>query len=128
MVNTEYMSIAFEEILINAMKFSLKHTTINVITGFRDGFFVLTCINPVDDKMGTITEEQEKLLLKPFLRLMPPVEDFYEVEKFGMGLGLSVVNQVIKLHNGTFSIGNIKEYISESSKKCVISEVGIPVI
>jgi signal transduction histidine kinase len=127
MANETYLKIVFEELLVNSIKFSLPNTNINIFSSFQEGFIIYSIINTVDDVVGNISKEQEQLILRPFLRLMPYAEEFYDIERFGMGLGLSVVNQIIKLHNGVFSINNVIEHLNEKPKKCVITKVALPV-
>jgi CheY-like chemotaxis protein len=127
LANETFLRTIFEELIVNAIKFSLPNTKISIFSSFLDGFVIYSIINVVDETLGNITTEQEQLILRPFLRLMPYVEEFYDIEKFGMGLGLSVVNQITKLHNGVFSIKNVTEHLDEKPKKCVISKVALPV-
>lgn len=125
--NLEYLKIAFEELLVNAMKFTTREAHISVITGFKDGFFSISVINPVDEKVGSISQEQESLILKPFLRLLPPVELFYDIEKYAMGLGLSIVHQIVLMHSGELSVRNIVQHLGDKPQKSVIADVTLPI-
>ena len=60
-----------------------------------------------EDPYGGIPEKYEKLVLEPFFRLLPPDESIGEVEKFSLGLGLTVVDNITRKHGGMFVI-NIK--------------------
>ena len=104
-----YLRIAFEELLINALKFSQADSTINVFTKFESGFFKIIFANEVNNQTGTISQTQEKLIFKPFVRLLPPVEMFYNIEKYAMGLGLPVVKKIIQMHSGNISVRNTQQ-------------------
>ena len=51
----------------------------------------------------------EKILLEPFFRNHPPVEELIQNNKFGLGLGLSAIDYIIQKHNGNFRIYNQKK-------------------
>ena len=101
--NKEKISLIVEELLINAYKYAIAGTTINVFCHISEGYFWLSMKNDIDEKpYGGVSEKYEKLVLEPFFRIRPPDESAAKFERLGFGLGLSVADYVMKKHNGLF--------------------------
>jgi YesN/AraC family two-component response regulator len=127
-INLDSFQEIIEELIINAYKYCLPGSTINVFSFISEGYFILTVKNDVSEEpYGGIPKEFEQILTEPFIRIHPNDEKIIKVEKFGLGLGLTVVDNVIKKHNGMFFIHDINDYTSNKKKLCVAAEVFIPI-
>ena len=128
-VDKEAFSLAFEELVINAYKYTVANSTIFILAYISDGYLVISIKNDVNQKpYGGIPKEYEKIVIEPFIRLHNNDEKMYIVEKFGLGLGLTVVDNIIKKHNGIFFIHDINDYTSKTMKICVVAEIFLPLI
>lgn len=90
----EHLNFIIKELLDNAVKFSSPNTSI-VITGITiDNQYIIECI---DNGRGMTQEEIEQLsAMKQFKR------DIYEQQ--GLGLGLAIVQRLVKVYDGEFKI------------------------
>jgi CheY-like chemotaxis protein len=127
-LNMENLRLMVEELMINAYKYSVRGSTINVFTHISEGYYWFSLKNDVPEKpYGGIPKEYEKLVLEPFFRLLPPDESAAGIEKFGFGLGLSVVDNITRKHNGIFMIHDVKDMTGKDVKSCVLAEILLPV-
>lgn len=117
-----------QELLFNAYKYTIPNSTINVFAFISEGYMILTVKNDVSENpYGGIPKEYEKILIEPFIRLHTNDEHIIKVEKFGLGLGLTVVDNIIKKHNGMFFIHDVVDYTTLQKKLCVVAEVFLPI-
>ncbi|MEI1276740.1 response regulator [Leptospira venezuelensis] len=125
----DWIGIVFDELILNAMKYSKKSTFIDVYFGKIDGYFCIAIKNVVTSPQDLVdAENKEVLVTRPFFRLLPPVEEFSELERFGMGLGLTAVDMIVNKHRGIFNIHNVSDHTSTVVEPCVMSEVFFPVV
>jgi len=126
--NMEKIGMMFEELMINAYKYSIPGSAINVLAHKSEGYFWISVKNDIREKpYGGIPREYEKLVVEPFFRLQPPDESISKIERFGIGLGLTVVDNIIKKHNGIFMIHDVKDFTAGRERSCVLAEVLLPV-
>jgi signal transduction histidine kinase len=117
--------IALNELLVNSAKFSKNGTTIDVSTTKTESNYCIMIENTISSSTG-IPFELEKLVLEPFFRIHPPVEDAISVEKIGFGLGLTLVEYIVSKHKGYFSIHN-QSVDKELQEIKILSEIYIPI-
>ena len=90
-VNPEQLSLAFKNILDNAIRFTLEEGTVTVRTSRQEA-------NLVIEVQDTGVGMSEDVLARIF-------ERFYRVDEAhttrGFGLGLPIVQKIVELHNGT---------------------------
>jgi CheY-like chemotaxis protein len=116
LINREYFKRAIGEVLINAMKFSEKNSEIIILLESKEKDLMLSVINkPSVDAEGRegIPIRYENIIFEPFFKMSKTVHEDYMTLDFG--LGLTVVENIIKKHNGEVSISNIKDYTDLSS-------------
>jgi CheY-like chemotaxis protein len=128
-INFEKMGLMVEELTINAYKYAQRNSTINIFAHVSEGYFWLSFKNDVPQQpYGGIPREYEKLVVEPFFRLLPPDESAAKIEKFGFGLGLAVVDNVVRKHNGVFLIHDAQDHTGKDIRLCVLAEILLPVI
>lgn len=126
MADPRTFALAFEETLLNACKYAQANTTVRVIPGATDSYLGIAVRNAGNDR--GIPREYEKVVLEPFFRLHPPVEDAREYERFSLGLGLTIVDYIIKKHNGLFFIHNTDdEDRKDGAPQSVMAEMFLPI-
>lgn len=127
-LNMEKVALAVEELMINAYKYSVPGSVINIIARQSEGYFWLSVKNEVSEKPYCgIPENYEKMVLEPFFRILPPDESIAKYEKFGSGLGLTVVDNIVRKHKGLFMIRDIRDLTGRAPKLCVMAEMLFPV-
>jgi signal transduction histidine kinase len=127
--NKEKVSLLIEELMVNAYKYAINGSTINIFTRISEGYFWLSMKNDVTEHpYGGVPEKYEKLVLEPFFRIRPPDESAAKFERLGFGLGLAVADCVMKKHNGLFIIHDVKDLTHEKERVCVLSEMLFPVM
>ena len=128
-LNMETLSLIIEELAINAYKYSIANSTINMFAYIKEGYLWLCIMNEVSENpYGGIPQKYEKLILEPFFRLLPPDESIGRIEKFGLGLGLTVVDNITRKHGGLFLIHDVKDHTEEKIKISVLAEIMLPVV
>jgi CheY-like chemotaxis protein len=128
-LNLEKLSLIIEEIVINAYKYSVPGSIINIFSFVKEGYLWLCTMNEVSEKpYGGIPQKYEKLVLEPFFRIAPPDESISKIEKFGLGLGLTVVDNITRKHGGLFLIQDVKSHIDNQTKSSVLAQIMLPVV
>jgi signal transduction histidine kinase len=89
---------AFENILENGLKYSFNHVKINVMLAEKDQKIFLTF---ADEGIG-IKDVDKKKVFEKFYRVGS--EDTRRAK--GTGLGLYIVHEIIKIHNGKITIAD----------------------
>ncbi len=125
-VNRPALDLAVEELLVNALKYSKPNGQIDIYTQQIDDHFCLSVKNEIPDNNVGIPPDMEQIVLEPFCRLHPPVLGL-PVEKFSLGLGLTVVNHIVQKHEGMFTIGNIMDRSRSENRRCVLAQVFLPI-
>ena len=95
---------AFRQIFLNlfsnAAKFSRPETTVTVTDRIRDGRLYLT----VRDQGIGIAETELRRVLEPFHQ----EADASRQQSDGVGLGLSIVNALVRMHGGEVEVASLK--------------------
>lgn len=94
-IDEDRISQAIENLIINAIKFSSKNTTITLKTESVDGH---ACIKVIDQGMGIPKDKLDKIFSK-YSQL-----DHKSAKNLGVGLGLSIAQQFVKLHDGHITV------------------------
>jgi len=126
--NIDRLQVAVEELAINALKYTPSEGgRLDIFTYVAEGYFCIAMKNDITEKpYGGIPTEYERLVKEPFFRLLPPVEGVSEIEKFGLGLGLTVVDHIAAKHHGMFFIHDVKDHTGSNIRQCVVAEIFIP--
>ena len=124
-IDEEKFILIIEETLINAYKYGKPNSVIEIHVERKKEGAVILIKNKIDsENYEGIPEEMEKILLEPFFRNHPPVEELITQNKFGLGLGLSAIDYIIQKHNGTFRIYNQKK----NEEVFVYAEIQLPTL
>lgn len=132
LVNMEFLEKAFQELLINAMKFSLKKSTIYIFSSCTTDRFYVSIMNDPDTSLtGSegIPKEYEKLIFEPFFRLVKFV--FEEYNTLDFGLGLTMVEKIIRKNHGRITLSSITDSSSMEGnrhQKKINFEVALPLV
>lgn len=127
-VNPRLIQIALKELILNAIKYAPKNTSIEIFLTVTDGYFCISIKNLTkDDVYSNITEDVQKSLTLPFFRLHPPVEEVHKEEPFSLGLGLTIVDFIANKHHGMFFLRKAKDHTSKELSLCMIAELFIPI-
>jgi signal transduction histidine kinase len=119
--------MAIEELVINAFKYCNENSNIDIFAHINNGYLIVSVKNEVkNDSYGGIDESKEKYVIQPFYRIHPPVESVNKIEKFGLGLGLTMVDHILGKHSGLFFIHNAKDHTTKTITLCVLSEIFLP--
>ncbi|MFH0974276.1 MAG: response regulator [Spirochaetota bacterium] len=128
-INLEKLTLIIEELVINAYKYSVHGSTINLFSFIKEGYLWICTMNEItENPYGGIPQKYEKLVLEPFFRILPPDESIQKVEKIGLGLGLTIVDNITRKHGGIFLIHDVKDHIENRAKSSVLAQIMLPVI
>ncbi|MBD2451448.1 response regulator [Nostoc sp. FACHB-152] len=92
----EKLSIIVEELIDNALKFSLPSSEVRVLSKIEDNKFRLDVI---DNGQGMTVREIDKI--GAFIQFNRKLN-----EQQGSGLGLAIVQHIVKLHQGEFTVNS----------------------
>ncbi len=129
-VNKKFFSSAFYEILLNGCKFSIANSNILVIMQLQEDSVLISTMNvPVaskDDVVG-IPMEYENIIFEPLFRIVKTVNEEYDTLDYG--LGLPMVESIIKKLNGKITVSNIEDHtdLSKGTKTRVNFTISLPV-
>ena len=126
-IDTETVLLAIQELCINAIKYSRTGSGIGLFYTIQSGYFIISIMNKVDvEPYGGIPEESQESVMDPFYRIHPPVEDIIWQEKFGLGLGLTAVKNILSRHHGFVKINNVNDYTGASPSLAVLASAYLP--
>ncbi|PJZ69481.1 histidine kinase [Leptospira perolatii] len=126
-INKELIAIAFEELLLNALKYGREQSYLDIYFNIVEGYFCITVKNTTDTRQELIDPETGEILVtRPFYRLLPPVEHFVELERYGLGLGLTAVELIVSKHRGIFHIHNVADHTRDQVENSVMAEMFLP--
>ncbi len=110
-INTQYLSEAVSELIINALKFSRNGTNILVMLYSQNTNIRVSVINEplkTSDGILGIPPEYEKVIFEPFYRISKLVFERYNTLDFG--IGLTFVEKIVTRHGGEIFAENILDY------------------
>lgn len=93
-----YLSMAINNIIDNAVKYSKENTSVQVTLSQRKG---MCYVKVVDEGVGIAQEDYPKLF-KKFSRIDNPLS----ISANGTGVGLYWSHEVIKMHHGTIEVAS----------------------
>ncbi|EQA45119.1 response regulator receiver domain protein [Leptospira broomii serovar Hurstbridge str. 5399] len=125
-IELESFSMATDELLLNACKYCISDTSVDLFATVVQGYFCIAVKNIVEKVSAGIEEKFENLVVQPFFRVLPPVEEAADFERFGLGLGLTAVDYITHKHNGMFFIHNAKDHTTNSVRLSVLAEIFLP--
>ncbi|MEQ8350374.1 MAG: response regulator [Leptospiraceae bacterium] len=115
--NVEQLKRAVRELLINAMKFSPKGTTISVLLRQNGNKLNINVLNETRSTRdlgngktveGGIPLEYQNLVFEPFFRLEHSV--FENFDTLDIGMGLNIVRTIVDKLGGSIAASNVKDY------------------
>ena len=115
-VNVDPNKVAriFENLLINAIRYSLKPSEIRVILSMENGFSIVS----IQNKCEEISDDNLSKIFDRFYR----VEQSRTSDSGGSGLGLAIAKGMVELQNGFIEAKYEEGYISFNVKFKIINE------
>ena len=126
-IDMESITTVIEELIINGGKYGKRDSVIDVYASYVKGYFCISVKNELKNEHDLIPDAIIEQLLKPFYRYHPPVEDIVEVEKYGLGLGLTAVSYIMNKHHGMFIFSNVKDHTGDRVVPCSLTQIYLPV-
>ncbi|MDV6237243.1 response regulator [Leptospira ellisii] len=129
-IDRDSFRTVFEELIVNAAKYAADHSKILIYHNFHNGMMNLHVKNEFDqDAVPGVPKEKELLVKQPFYRLVGYVYENFPMETIFSGLGLTIVDIVMRRHSGTFQISNIIDHsISETPIETVLASISLPLV
>ncbi len=126
-ISSEYFKKVISEILINAMKFSVKNSNIYILFEIhKDNLLILFLSIPeIQNKILGIPEEYSRLIFEPFFRISRTVQEEYKTLDFG--LGLTLAEKILHKHNAKIKVENLKNYLDNDKGILVNFTVEFPI-
>ena len=121
-LNLEYFLKVVDELLINALKFSLENSNIYVLFEIDDSVMKIIFLNSPELNKEEIQKLQTNInstLFDPFIRFSNLSYSRYRT--LDLGLGLTIVDKIMKNHKGNIHIGVIKNYLDSGISENLIS-------
>ncbi|MFH0975500.1 MAG: response regulator [Spirochaetota bacterium] len=129
-IDTAQVGKALKELIMNALKYSIKGSSVYVILKFLNDAIVVYILNePVADSEGRkgIPIGYESIIFDPFFRLNKSVQEDYKTLDYG--LGLTLVENITVKHGGSIELSNIKDYSDIAKGDCekVMATLRLPI-
>ncbi len=127
-VDRSMVSLIVEETILNACKYSGKGPVTVHLTG-ASGYVCIHTRSPAPkNEKYQIKKNVERLVLEPFFRLASSVEGYSDLEKFPIGLGLSMVNFIAQKSGGFFSISTVLDHTENPPALCTSAQIFFPIV
>ncbi len=129
LMNLEALKKIISEVILNACKFSESASKIFFLFRIQDKKFFISIVN--EPKQNTeiigVPLEYSNLVFEPFFRINKFV--FEKYPSLDIGLGLTMVKELVKKMNGDVSILNLKEFIDLDSNSIKVRlELEFPIL
>ncbi|MCX7999603.1 MAG: ATP-binding protein, partial [Leptospiraceae bacterium] len=123
----EYFSKAVSELLLNAMKFSVKNSDIYILFELHGESLFLIFLNIPEVQNGVlgIPEAYSRVIFEPFFRICRTVQEDYKTLDFG--LGLTLVEKIVNQHGGKIKVENLKNYLDNTQGILVNFRIELPI-
>ncbi|MCB1189614.1 MAG: response regulator [Leptospiraceae bacterium] len=110
-IHKDYIKIVLRELLLNAFKYSHKDSEIIIMTEIVKNNFFISILNKPEIE---IPEECSRIIFEPFYRISKFAYDTYPT--YDIGLGLTLVDKIVRQHEGRITMFNVKSYLTEDSQ------------
>ncbi|MDF3818376.1 ATP-binding protein [Leptospira sp. 96542] len=113
-INIDRFVTIIKELFINAMKYSPEGVSIIVLFLVSNKRFLIKIINPTEEKGFQSMDfnlGEDLSLYQPFFRMNRTVDERYDSEEFGLGLGLTIIKKIVEDMHGQIHIGTIQSGI-----------------
>lgn len=126
-ISEEYFSKVVKELLLNAMKFSVKNSNIYILFEIQKENLLIIFLNvpEIQNKILGIPEAYSRLIFEPFFRICRTVQEEYKTLDFG--LGLTLVEKILNKHNAKIKVENLKNYLDDHTGILVNFTIEFPI-
>lgn len=114
-MNSSYIQKAMKELLFNALKFSIPESKVYIIMEIKPKALYISVFNtPIrDEETYGISPAYSNIIFEPFFRISKLV--FESIPTLDFGLGLTMVDKIIRKHRGKIKAGNLLSYLDTDS-------------
>ncbi|TGM89865.1 sensor histidine kinase [Leptospira licerasiae] len=116
-----------KEVLINALKYSPEKSSVLILV-LRIGDELQFKVINDPPFAGYLQEFHEDLVFEPFYRGVKFMDERFDQEQFGMGLGLPVVKKLVELQNGKVHLQTMNLNLDDTRKEGICLTMRFPVI
>ena len=115
LINPDCIQKAIKELLFNALKFSIPESKIYIIMEVKPKALFISVLNtPIKDEAAYgISPAYSHIIFEPFFRISKLV--FESIPTLDFGLGLTMVDKIIRKHGGKIKAGNLLSYLDIDS-------------
>ncbi len=130
-IHPDYIKKIIRELLFNALKFSIPESKVYIIMEVKPKTIFISVLNtPIfDGEVYGISPTYSNIIFEPFFRISKLV--FESIPTLDFGLGLTMVDKVVRKHAGKISAGNLLSYLNTDSSgnpgTLVSFEIELPV-
>ncbi|MEM7183442.1 MAG: ATP-binding protein [Spirochaetota bacterium] len=126
--NTDFLDLAFREVLVNACKYSPENSTINIYSYVRESYISILFMNSIlqyTRGVSGVPMEMEHEVFEPFFRINNVYDERFLSEEFGLGLGLTIVRDGIHKLGGRIYLYEVNDNVTNdiSVQRKVITEL-----
>ena len=117
--------------MFNALKFSIPESKVYIIMEVKPKTIFISVLNTpiLDGEVYGISPTYSNIIFEPFFRISKLV--FESIPTLDFGLGLTMVDKVVRKHAGKISAGNLLSYLNTDSSgnpgTLVSFEIELPV-
>ncbi|PJZ68128.1 hypothetical protein CH373_17935 [Leptospira perolatii] len=128
--HVEFAKFSIKELLVNALKFSPVDSSIHLFFSATEDSLYLDVMNHIDvlpNGISGIPEEYKSRIFEPFFKLTHNYDERFHSVDFGLGIGLSVVQNLSEQVGCTVTVGEITDHTSENLKKKISARIQFPI-
>jgi len=130
--NKKVLRMALTELLVNAFQFSPENSVIHITKYKSENSYSIVVLNDILTMEGGIVgvpEEYEQEIFEPFVKLNNIYDERYQDRSFGLGVGLSVIQNALIQTGGQIYLHEIQDHSNtdDFSRRKVIAEVILPI-
>ncbi len=114
----EGLALCMRELLTNAFKYSPPKSAVHVTTYRSGNALSIVVLNDVEFSRGRnsgVPREMENTVFEPFFRIHNTYDERFRAEELGMGIGLTIVQNILNQLGGGIYVYEINDHASGSS-------------
>lgn len=130
--NKKVLRMALTEIMINAFQFSPENTFVHLSKYKTENSYSIILLNdilPMEGAVSGVPEEYEQEIFEPFVKLNNIYDERYQDRSFGLGVGLSVIQNALIQTGGQIYLHEVQDHSNakDFTKRRVLTEINLPI-